>query len=119
MFFCVVLSHDFQPCQRYPTGFLQFFINFHACNQETTKILMGKCRIYCNFPFENAYHLLCISKIQVKLQSPISWGPSRGKKCWIQDYSIKFHNILKIFEDFEVVTKEISSFCLILTESVS
>ena len=70
--FCVVLSRDFQPCQRYPTGFLQFFINFHACNQETTKILMGKCRIYFNSPFENAYRLLRISKIQVKFQSPIS-----------------------------------------------
>ena len=59
MICCVVLSHDFQPWQRYPTGFLQFFISFHACNQETTKILMGKCRLYCNFPFENASGTVC------------------------------------------------------------
>ena len=59
MIFYVVLGHDFQPRQRYPTGFLQFFISFHDCNQEITKILMGKCRLFCNFPFENVSGAVC------------------------------------------------------------
>ena len=59
MIFHIVLGHDFQPHQRYPTGFLQFFISFHDCNQEITKILMCNFRLFLKFSFENVSGAIC------------------------------------------------------------